>query len=112
MNNSTTSVISDEVKAMISFEKGMLKTILIQIKKSDDLVAQSNTLTLSTKRTSTQKMNEMADLAVNRLIHYFRERYNVQTGEDYARVIEELSPGKIRSIQEDICRQVIKEESN
>ena len=101
-----------EIWAFIEFEKEMLKSIIRQIKYSETLVPETNDLASKEKSQSTKNLNILADKAVDKLIIYFRDNYNVKNGEDYADIVDKLSAQEITKIQKKICQDVIKGEKS
>lgn len=107
MSKSITTL--EEVKAVITFERLNIKSMIKAFVESPELTSQVNKLSFKDKKVSSSDIDKLTALVIERKFEHFIKNFKIQTKEEYSKFIDKTPTEELSKITENICKDVIKE---
>ncbi|MFH1506000.1 MAG: hypothetical protein ABIE94_03330 [archaeon] len=101
-----------EIAIFFEFAKENMKSFITQIINSKEFSSSTNKISSQDKKKYLKDIDLIVDKVIDKEIKYYITKYNVKSAEDYAKVINGLSPEKIDETKSKFCKEVLAEISS
>lgn len=101
--------LQETCKIYLEFSKDNLISMIDQILKSPDLIADINKLSPEQIAQIKEKDGKIIDEVIERESKYYLKKFKVKKTSDFTKIFEKLPPQKLKEVRQKIAKEVINE---